>query len=104
MQLLLYFCVVILLGGAFGANRNDEEKLIGWRGDSYKPGGEKEPWVQTLSWKPRSFLFRNFISEEEAKHIAETAWPRMQRSTVVGPNGSSVLDDYRTSYGTFVNR
>jgi prolyl 4-hydroxylase len=28
----------------------------------------------------------------------------MRRSTVVADNGSSVLDDYRTSYGTFVNR
>lgn len=28
----------------------------------------------------------------------------MQRSTVVGDNGSSVLDDYRTSYGTFISR
>ncbi|KAG1662351.1 hypothetical protein FOA52_000016 [Chlamydomonas sp. UWO 241] len=28
----------------------------------------------------------------------------MKRSTVVGPNGSDVLDDYRTSYGTFLAR
>mgnify|MGYP001807611458 CR=1 FL=1 len=28
----------------------------------------------------------------------------MRRSTVVADNGSSVLDDYRTSYGTFINR
>eukprot|EP00775_Hariotina_reticulata_P005585 gene5585-5824_t len=28
----------------------------------------------------------------------------MKRSTVVGVNGSSVLDDYRTSYGTFIKR
>ena len=28
----------------------------------------------------------------------------MKRSTVVGANGGSVVDDYRTSYGTFLNR
>jgi prolyl 4-hydroxylase len=27
---------------------------------------------------------------------------QMKRSTVVAANGSSVLDDYRTSYGTFI--
>jgi hypothetical protein len=30
------------------------------------------------------------------------ARPQMKRSTVVAANGSSVLDDYRTSYGTFI--
>jgi prolyl 4-hydroxylase len=28
----------------------------------------------------------------------------MKRSTVVGANGGSVVDDYRTSYGTFLRR
>lgn len=32
------------------------------------------------------------------------AAPSMKRSTVVGANGSSVEDDYRTSFGTFLNR
>jgi prolyl 4-hydroxylase len=27
---------------------------------------------------------------------------QMKRSTVVASNGSSVLDNYRTSYGTFI--
>ncbi len=30
--------------------------------------------------------------------------PQMKRSTVVGANGGSVVDDYRTSYGTFLRR
>ncbi|KIZ06710.1 hypothetical protein MNEG_1236 [Monoraphidium neglectum] len=30
--------------------------------------------------------------------------PQMKRSTVVGPDGSSLEDDYRTSYGTFIKR
>jgi len=29
---------------------------------------------------------------------------QMRRSTVVGPNGSSVTDNIRTSYGTFLTR
>ena len=99
---LLAYCLLIFISAVSGVSE-DEEKLIGWAGNNVNPR-QKEPWVQTLSWTPRSFLFRNFITDDEAKHIADTAWPRMERSTVVGPNGSSVLDNYRTSYGTFVNR
>ncbi len=105
----LYAVVFMLLfWGGWGADFRDDKRLIGWRGDSYKPQpkglNSTAPWVQVISWKPRSNVWHNFISEEEAKHIADLAWPTMQRSTVVGVNGSSVLDDYRTSYGTFVNR
>ena len=99
---LLAYCLFIFISAVSGVS-DEEEKLIGWAGNNFNPR-QKEPWVQTLSWTPRSFLFRNFITDDEAKHIADTAWPRMERSTVVGPNGSSVLDNYRTSYGTFVNR
>lgn len=82
-----------------------EEKLIGWKGDTYKPQDpQQQPWVEVISWTPRSMIFHNFITEQEARHIVDIAWPQMQRSTVVGPNGESVFDDYRTSYGTFLNR
>ena len=57
--------------------KNDEERLIGWKGNNYI-NKERTAWVQTLSWRPRLFLFRNLISDVEAKHIAEIAWPRMQ--------------------------
>jgi len=75
---LACFFILFSASRALGTRlRDDEEKLIGWKGNSYIPK-EKAPWVQTLSWRPRAFLFRNFISEIEAKHIAETAWPRME--------------------------
>ena len=63
-----------------------------------------EGWVEVLSWKPRAFYFHNFISEEDADHLIRLALPYMKRSTVVGQNGDSVLDDVRTSYGTFIRR
>ena len=77
------FCfIVFLLFFLWGANlKNEKERLIrgliGWKGNNYI-NNDRETWVQTLSWRPRSFLVRNLISEVEAKHIAEIAWPRMQ--------------------------
>mmetsp|Transcript_20334 Transcript_20334/g.34912 ORF Transcript_20334/g.34912 Transcript_20334/m.34912 type:complete len:335 (-) Transcript_20334:187-1191(-) len=85
---------------------NEDERLIGWRGESYAGGaaGGAAAWVELLSWEPRAFLHHNFLSASEARHIRRKAAVEMRRSTVVGPNGSSVLDPARTSYGTFIPR
>lgn len=63
-----------------------------------------EPWVEPLSWRPRSFIFHNFMKLEECDHIVNLAKPFMKRSTVVGAGGASVEDQIRTSYGTFLKR
>ena len=77
--LILACCFIFLfLRTHQGANlKNEEERLIGWKGNNYM-NKERAAWVQTLSWKPRLFLFRNLISDVEAMHIAEIAWPRMK--------------------------
>ncbi|PRW56157.1 Prolyl 4-hydroxylase subunit alpha-1 [Chlorella sorokiniana] len=67
-------------------------------------GDSKAPWVEPVSWRPRAFVFHNFMTEEEADHIVKAAKPFMKRSTVVGPGGASVEDSIRTSYGTFLKR
>eukprot|EP00210_Caulerpa_lentillifera_P005874 g5617.t2 len=60
-------------------------------------------WIEQLSWKPRSYLFHNFLTEKECEYIIDTARPLLQRSTVVG-NGSSEVNSIRTSFGTFLRR
>jgi len=70
------------------------------------PAGEPERkrFIQMVSWEPRALIYHNFLTPEEVKHIKQLAVTMMRRSTVVGPNGTTVLDDYRTSYGTFIKR
>jgi len=59
--------------------------------------------VTFLSWKPRVILARNFLSTAECEHMIAVAARSMQRSSVVSNNdGSSVLDNIRTSSGTFI--
>ena len=60
----------------------DDEKLIGWRGNTYKPHlqphslpGSSDQRVFHLSWKPRSYVYRNFLTQAEAVHILKTAAP-----------------------------
>lgn len=127
------------------------------------PDPAKRPWIESISWKPRAYIFHNFLTEEECIHLKRLAAPtvrgvwsglvsgcraqrlrscpqsqhsapasachiqllharvwrprglglrcdarpaagalQMRRSTVVSANGSSVTDNYRTSYGTFI--
>ena len=60
--------------------------------------------IEHLSWRPRAWLYHNFMSAEECDHIMELAAPSMARSTVVDADtGNSVLDPIRTSQGTFLS-
>lgn len=102
------------------AREADEEKLIGWQGETYNVEAKWDPlkhepkdsiplpasssWIEHVSWQPRVFIYHNLITEVEAKHLIELSVPSMKRSTVVGAGGESVEDNYRTSYGTFLRR
>lgn len=113
--LLLYLATAVR-----ALDPNTESPFDGWAGETYMPttplikqaqsnGSQQrataaKPWIQVVSYKPRSFLYHNFLTPEEALHIRRIAMPQMRRSTVVGANGSSVLDEYRTSFGSFVKR
>lgn len=60
--------------------------------------------IEHLSWRPRAWLYHNFMTAEECDHIMELAAPSMARSTVVDADtGNSVLDPIRTSQGTFLS-
>uniref|UniRef100_A0A7S0RYG0 procollagen-proline 4-dioxygenase n=1 Tax=Chlamydomonas leiostraca TaxID=1034604 RepID=A0A7S0RYG0_9CHLO len=71
-------------------------------------GELKEEWrgeVIHLSWSPRAFLLKNFLSDEECEHLISKAKPRMAKSSVVDNNtGKSVDSQIRTSTGTFFAR
>lgn len=59
---------------------------------------------EALSWSPRVFLTRNFLSHEECDYIIALGEHKLSRSTVIGENGKSVVDNYRTSDGVFFAR
>lgn len=97
------------------SNAVEDDAFIGWKGNTYKPkdfptedvpelSQDKKPWVQVLSWRPRAFIYHNFLSDSEAAHIIKLAAPQMKRSTVVGAHNQGVVDDIRTSAGTFLMR
>jgi hypothetical protein len=40
----------------------------------------RRPWVELLSWKPRAYLYHNFLTHEECDHI-------IKASSSGGPTG-----------------
>ena len=60
--------------------------------------------VETLSWSPRVFLLKNFLSDEECEHLIELGEKKLERSTVVNSDESGAVSTARTSFGTFVTR
>ncbi|GJP46121.1 hypothetical protein CLOM_g5444 [Closterium sp. NIES-68] len=60
--------------------------------------------IKQLSWKPRAFFYPNFLSAAECDYIVNMSRPLMERSTVVGQGGKSVVDTIRTSNGCFIDK
>jgi len=62
--------------------------------------------VEVLSLdKPRAFLYRNFMTEEECDHLISISRGGLSKSGVVdAETGGSLLSDIRTSSGAFVGR
>ncbi|CAI5536258.1 unnamed protein product [Closterium sp. Naga37s-1] len=59
--------------------------------------------VQLSAWKPRAYLYRNFLTDDECDHIIKIATPRLQRSSVAdNTDGHSELSSIRTSSGMFI--
>jgi len=61
-----------------------------------------EPWIETISWSPRVFVFHNFISHEDCDHIVTMGMSYVTRSEVVGTTGNSVQHEARSSSGVFL--
>lgn len=98
----------------------DTDRFPGWKGelptkDNLEGRGSvgfgllgKEVWrgdIEQLSWKPRAFLLKGFLSEEETDYLINKATPYMTKSTVVdNDSGKSIPSNVRTSTGTFFSR
>lgn len=95
-----------------GRAQASDESLIGWNGDTYNAasvfGDKQADDVQAttqpvqISRSPLAYVWENFISRDEARHIATLAAPLLQRSGVGISTHSR--KEVRTSYGMFIPR
>jgi prolyl 4-hydroxylase len=59
--------------------------------------------VEVLSWEPRAFLYRKFLSHQECEQLIQAGKDKLQRSQVVGDEKDAISND-RTSYGAWIDR
>ncbi|CAN1322244.1 Probable prolyl 4-hydroxylase 7 [Linum perenne] len=61
--------------------------------------------VTQLSWHPRAFLYRGFLSDEECEHLKELARDSLEKSMVAdNDSGKSIESEVRTSSGAFLSK
>ncbi|KAJ0979688.1 hypothetical protein J5N97_015162 [Dioscorea zingiberensis] len=56
-----------------------------------------------ISWKPRAFVYRGFLTDQECDHLISLAKSELKRSQVADNlSGKSTLSQVRTSSGMFI--
>ncbi|KAA8548030.1 hypothetical protein F0562_004709 [Nyssa sinensis] len=89
----------------------------GWRGDKkthgsvirMKTGASSVPLdssrVTQLSWRPRAFLYKGFLTDEECDHLINLAKHKLEKSMVAdNESGKSIMSEVRTSSGMFLKK
>eukprot|EP00879_Flechtneria_rotunda_P020970 GHRR01022081.1.p1 GENE.GHRR01022081.1~~GHRR01022081.1.p1 ORF type:complete len:266 (+),score=34.09 GHRR01022081.1:206-1003(+) len=107
-----YQCIAFLLALvlACAGLEHTEEPFIGWKGETYRPRQPQDTqddkqWIETISWRPRAYIFHNFLTLEEVEHMKGLVEHQVARSFVVDTKtGHSKLDPIRTSHGAAIMR
>ncbi|VFQ73566.1 unnamed protein product [Cuscuta campestris] len=61
--------------------------------------------VTPISWHPRAFLYKGFLSYEECDHLIALAKDKLEKSMVAdNESGKSVESEVRTSSGMFLSK
>ncbi|CAH1419657.1 unnamed protein product [Lactuca virosa] len=107
--LIPYFLCSILFFRNFFIESSGFRKIRGSvirlpNGDSY--GHPFDPTrVTQISWRPRAFLYRNFLTDAECDHLIELAKDKLEMSKVAdNESGESVASEIRTSSGMFLRK
>ena len=81
------------------------KRPVGLGRAAVRPAYDEDPRVVVVARKPKSFLFKNLLTDQEADALIDMARPTMLKSTVVDSStGKSVDSNIRTSSGTFLSR
>lgn len=104
--------LLVAIDHANAATDGHDERFIGWSGETYRPGDQhaekadgRRRWIETISWRPRAYIYHNFLSQEEADYMVKLVEKTVSRSHVVDvKTGHSKMDPIRTSWGGSIER
>ncbi|XP_019185786.1 PREDICTED: probable prolyl 4-hydroxylase 7 [Ipomoea nil] len=61
--------------------------------------------VTQISWHPRAFIYKGFLTHEECDHLTNLARDKLEKSMVAdNDSGKSIESEVRTSSGTFLRK
>eukprot|EP00892_Ulva_mutabilis_P008292 jgi/Ulvmu1/5835/UM025_0093.1 len=86
-----------------------DHDLPGWNGEASGLHGDEQGDIDwsgeriQLSWAPRAYLLKRFLTDAECDHLISLSEPYMRNSTVANSQtGQSMASEVRTSTGTFL--
>ncbi|KAJ4767538.1 2-oxoglutarate (2OG) and Fe(II)-dependent oxygenase superfamily protein [Rhynchospora pubera] len=92
--LLLLFSILLLIVLAFPRSEAKVTRAV------FNPTR-----VIQLSWRPRAFLYKGFLSDDECDHLITLAKDKLEKSMVAdNDSGKSVESEVRTSSGMFLEK
>ncbi|CAO2816232.1 unnamed protein product [Amaranthus hypochondriacus] len=108
-QLLITYSLYVLLlfsysshGGWFSHKHESALKL---KNETVCPLGFDPTRVNRLSWHPRAFTYRGFLTHEKCDHLIQLAKDKLEKSMVADNDfGESVASEVRTSSGMFIDK
>ena len=84
-------------------NTLDEEQAVETISSLSAKEHSRGVYVEQISWKPRAYIYHNFLSEEECDHIIHLSEAHLERSSVIDSKTGKPIDDpIRTSFQTFL--
>nr|DAD34752.1 TPA_asm: hypothetical protein HUJ06_005392 [Nelumbo nucifera] len=111
----LSLCVLVFI--SFPKFAHSSLQLPGWLGEKKTHGsvlqlkkgapfsGFDPTRVTQLSWRPRAFIYKNFLSDEECDHLIALARDNLEKSMVAdNESGKSIMSEVRTSSGMFLGK
>ncbi|GAB2297528.1 Probable prolyl 4-hydroxylase 7 [Dionaea muscipula] len=105
-SLLLFFSPLIHRShcGWFPNTQNTEGSVLRLKGE-VEPARFDPTRVTQLSWAPRAFIFKEFLTGEECDHLIQLAKDKLEKSMVAdNESGESVESEVRTSSGMFLRK
>eukprot|EP01026_Neomeris_dumetosa_P079404 TRINITY_DN86746_c0_g1_i4.p1 TRINITY_DN86746_c0_g1~~TRINITY_DN86746_c0_g1_i4.p1 ORF type:complete len:349 (-),score=30.08 TRINITY_DN86746_c0_g1_i4:213-1193(-) len=95
-----------LNGESLTAGKNAPAGVVQGTGNTVGIGQGKEQWrgeIIRLSWEPRAYLLKNFLSDEECEYLVSYSKNKLEDSIVIdNDTGAPQKSEVRTSKGTFI--
>ncbi|XP_073296151.1 probable prolyl 4-hydroxylase 7 isoform X1 [Primulina huaijiensis] len=100
VRMFLLFSVCFLVHSSHGSKESVLKLVTGASSSPLDPTR-----VTQISWSPRAFVYRGFLTDKECDHLILLAKDKLEKSMVAdNDSGKSIESEVRTSSGMFISK